>query len=94
MLAAHIRREYKMQSSGDSWGDCMGALFDVAAEMWWRGVEIPAEWRYRPGMAGDPREPESAWYDACGAMQDDELAAFGAVLERYSRMLKHAGREY
>lgn len=82
---------------GDSWACVMGAWFDVADEIERQGGGHPDAWRYRPGACGPPElnEDEATWFALEIAGADlDALAAFGNVLERWSRMLRHAGRDY
>lgn len=76
------------------YGWCMSAWFAVAAEMYWRGMDIPSDWNYSPGAARDPREPDAPEYLYCLEASNDELRAAGNVLARYARMLKHAGKDY
>lgn len=79
--------------AGDPWGVVMGHWFDVAAELWWRG-EVPASWGYRPGAVGDPRETDSPFADFIREVPSESLVEFGNVLDRYSRMLRAAGKDY
>ena len=90
-----LRADFRLCRTGDSWGDCMGFWFAVSEELFWhRNVDPPANWRYRPGAA--TRGPD---YDnpALMFLEDasvDGLIRFGDVLDRYSRMLRAAGRNY
>lgn len=88
--------EFRLFSSGDRWGDTMGALFDVAAELYFRCEGPPDEWRYRPGAAcnGDPRERDSIWFDVLEDASTEALDQFGRILWRYRGVLEAAGESY
>lgn len=86
--------DFRMYASSDPWGECMGAFFAVAAEMYMRDLEIPEVWRYGPGAMSDPRDPDEIWFEALKATDDESLAQFGAVLSRYSDLLKSAEMDY
>lgn len=92
MISDDLREYYQLMESGDAWGDCMGAWFAVAAELYVRG-SVPENWRFRPGSS-DPREPDDCWTDELVIHSDDDLIEFGNVLCRYSRMLRNAGHDY
>ncbi len=82
--------------SGDAWGSAMGAFFDLTAELWTRDDAIvPDEWRYSPGAAGgDPRDPDSYFFEVFKSADTADLERLGAVLDRYTGMLRSAGRDY
>ncbi len=96
MTYADLKSHFRLACSGDRWGDAMGALFPVAAELYYRGDSVkPDEWRYRPGaMGGDPREPDDNWYDVARDASTATLERFGALLNRYTDLLRAAGRDY
>ena len=85
-------REMRIAQSGDWWGDTMAWWFAVAGEMYERGLDIPAAWRYRPGIS--PKEPDRYETEICEAATDDGLRLFGRALTRYAAKLKAAGRDY
>jgi hypothetical protein len=89
-----LRDQYRCTHDGDAWGNCMGWRFAVAAEMWHRGLAIPSEWGYSPGMASDPRELETLEGETCADATDEALELFGAVLLRVYDKLKAAGEDY
>ena len=90
-----LKSEYKLQAdSGDKWGSGMSAYFSVAAELWWRGDDIPRHWQYSPGCASDPREPEDYLYSVFNECSSDDLERFGNILERYTRNLDRIGESY
>lgn len=77
----------------DSWGDTLEAHFAAAGEMNERGLDIPAEWEYRPGLFGG-KDPDSYWTDMCEGMSDEDLEKVGRFMFRYARLLKRAGKDY
>lgn len=92
-----LKEFYRMsRDAGDEWGDCVSALFSVAAEMYFREIGPPDDWRYKPGAActGDPREEDSLWGPELKDTTDEDLCKFGALLMRYRGMLKHAEKDY
>lgn len=91
-----LKSFYRMCRDGDEWGDCMGALFSVAEEMYYREIGPPDDWQYNPGAgcSGDPRRLDSLWHPELENVTDEALCNFGALLMRYRGMLKHAGKDY
>ena len=81
---------------GDAWGSAMGTFFDLTAELWGRDdATIPDEWSYSPGaMGGDPREADSWLYELFAQADTADLERFGAVLHRWTDMLRAADRDY
>ena len=57
-------------------------------------MAVPDEWDYNPGMGGDPREPDSFFFDVFAEAVTADLERFGELLHRYTRMLKAAGLSY
>lgn len=93
MNYSDLKQEYRLQSdSYDKWGSAMNALFDVSAELWWRGEFIP--WDYSPGATDDPREPNSYMAEVSADTDTDALLAFGRVLDRYTDQLRRADLDY
>ena len=88
--------DYKLSHDpGDAWGSAMGAFFDLAAELYNRGDDIPDEWGYRPGaMGGDPRDSDSYNFELFDTADTADLERFGALLHRYTDFLRAAGRNY
>lgn len=92
-----LMSEFRMGYDGsDPWGSTMGPLFSVAAEMYFRGAGPPAEWGYSPSPIGgdDPREPDDFMYESLGESTPLALEKFGAFLERLSRFIRRAGKDY
>ncbi len=94
MSYADLKAELKIDLSLDPWGHAMGAWFDAASELWWRGVWIPPHWQYNPGAATDPRDPDSSFFEAVENVDSEELLLFGELLCRYTRYLDHKGCSY
>ena len=81
--------------SGDAWGSCMGLLFDVAAELYWRGEGPPDAWEYRPGAAGgDPREKDSYTAGCCEDAATSDLLSWGEALRELREEIIAAGLDY
>jgi hypothetical protein len=78
----------------DPWGTAMAALFDVAAELWWRGEDVPAHWEYSPGMVDDPRDRDSCFYELATETDTETLTQFGNLLERFVRNHDRVGNSY
>jgi hypothetical protein len=78
----------------DPWGTCMQAWFECAGRMNKRGLDIPYEWQYRPGLGGDGTDPDSYWYSLFARCGNKQLATIGAFLYRYDRYLRFKGKNY
>ena len=84
----------------DKWGNAVSLWFDIAEYLYHvREVSVPAHWQFEPGMIQGSdtvkrhlRETGSAY--AIEAASTKTLRHVGNVLERYTRMLKHAGYSY
>jgi len=98
----YIRANMALCSSGDAWGDTMGAWFDIADILHCDGAEIPPDWQYRRGstLAEDHCREESLFFADTlddwreGAITADDLRHVGNVLARYSSILRAQGRDY
>lgn len=82
-----FKNEFRLISS-DTWGDAMDAWFEIAGQMNKRGLYIPANWEYRPGMGSDGTEPESYWYELFEIASDELLIKIGDFLFRYCEFLR------
>lgn len=89
-----FKSEYKYGFSGDHWGIALDAWFECAGAMWWRGMSIPSEWNYSPGMASDPREPDSYFHALMNEASDEILLEIGNFLTRYCQYLKFKKCDY
>jgi hypothetical protein len=72
----------------------MAMHFAIAGEMLHRGLNIPFDWDYSPGMADDPREPDSIEFDLCLEASDADLERAGNILHRYEDFLRRHGKDY
>jgi len=83
----------------DPWGACMLNLLGIA-EVLDAYADVPAEWEYSRG-AGTPdleEHPAVLWRDAYDSEDEyltiEQLRYAGSVLNRWSDMLRHAGKDY
>lgn len=91
-----LAREFRLTyDRGDPWGSTMLWWFAAAEEMFRRGLDIPDEWRFRPGAAAH-REPDPDDYHAMvvADAEDAALARFGAALHILAGRLDRAGFSY
>jgi len=93
MTIKEFKHELRGDLRGDEWGYAMSAWFDAVAEIWHRGLFIPHEWEYRPGM-GDPTDEDSSWFEAFRAASDEQIQAIAHLLARYCEMLRRKGKSY
>lgn len=92
--ARDLMQEFRLFSGdGDWWGTTLAWWFAVAGEMWERGLDIPADWHYRPSPFGG-RDPDAYETPICEAATDIALLLFGRALNRYAAILKRAGKAY
>ena len=98
-----IKQAYRWNESGDAWGDAMGAWFSIAAVLTIETEDVPATWQYRPGASVFREEDLRADDDMAGYLLNeyregvfsaDDLRHAGNVLNRYTTMLRNAGRDY
>lgn len=91
-----LLKEFKlMRDNHDLWGEAMGLRFDIAAELFTRGENIPASWEYSPPMViGDIREYDSYWYEILETMPVNALVKAGNILERYDAILRKHDLDY
>ena len=84
------------QISCDTWGDAMEAWFEAAAQLYYRNIDIPATWEYKPSPVGgnDVREEDSYWYDMFNNCNDQSIIAIGNFLFRYCEYLRFKGINY
>lgn len=95
MTTKEFKQEYHtFTDKYDKWGECMDALFEVAAHLFYRGAEIPNHWQYSPGLGGDPKEEENYWYELFEETDSETLTEIGNILERYSQILDGKGLSY
>ena len=82
------------RGNNDPWGHCMGAFFDVAGEMYRRGMSTPDAWKYSPGAGGpDVSEDARAVFDMLDTT-DAQLQILGEYLQRVTNRLDRLGYSY
>jgi hypothetical protein len=89
-----FKQEYALIGDYDHWGNAMEAWFECAGQMNKRGLDIPHEWQYRPGMGSDGTDTDSYWHELFSTTPDDILCAIGNLLFRYCAFLKYKGVDY
>jgi hypothetical protein len=94
MNLKQFKQEYKLIFSGDHWGTALDAWFECAGRMNRRGMNIPDEWQYSPGAAGDGTDKESYWYALFARCGNKQLTEIGNFLTRYCQYLKYKGKDY
>lgn len=78
----------------DPWATTMDAWFECAGRMNRRGLDIPAEWNYRPGMGSDGTDKENYWYSLFARCGNKQLLTIGNYLHRLTTALDKAGKSY
>ena len=90
-----FKTEYNIVSDKcDNWGSSMMAFFECAGQMNKRGLNIPYEWAYSPGMGSDGTDVDSYWYDLFEESTDSVLCNIGNLLHRYTQYLEFKGESY
>jgi hypothetical protein len=79
---------------GDPWGTTMGWFFRVADCLYFRDVDIPDEWKFRPSPCGSQNEPDDFVVQVIEAEDNETLLRFGNLMHRFCDVLKKAGRDY
>lgn len=93
MNITQFKNEFRLICT-DTWGDACEAWFEAVGRMNRRGLAIPSEWNYRPGMGSDGTDKESHWYPLFGRCGNKQLTAIAHFLARYCQILKRAGKDY
>jgi len=93
MTLKEFKNEFRLVNC-DTWGTAMEAWFECAGRMNRRGLDIPSEWQYRPGMGSDGTDKESYWYPLFGRSGNKQLIQIGQFLTRYCQFLKFKGKDY
>lgn len=86
--------EFRLGFGDDSWGHTVSWWFTVADELYFRGVALPAEWKFRPSPLGPSNEPDAYETEVVQECGDDLLLRFGRALSRYANILKAAEEAY
>lgn len=88
-----FKDEFRLICS-DTWGNALDAWFECAGQMNKRGLLIPYEWEYRPGLGGDGTDEDSYWFELFENTNDDLLINIGNFLFRYCQFLRHCKVDY
>lgn len=86
-------KEFRLICS-DSWGDAMEAWFEATGQMYKRGLDIPAEWLYRPALGSDGTDSESYWHEMFEETSDEVILQIANLMCRYCDLLKRNGKDY
>lgn len=78
----------------DPWANTMEAWFECAGRMNKRGLDIPREWNYKPGMGSDGTDKESYFYPLFARCGNKQLLEIGNYLCRLAGILEKAGQSY
>jgi len=78
----------------DPWGCSMEAFFECAGRMNKRGLHIPPEWNYKPGIGQDGTDKDSYWYSMFARCGNKQLLAIGNYLYHLTSILEKAGKSY
>jgi hypothetical protein len=78
----------------DPWGTAMGAFFECAGRMHKRGLNIPHEWGYSPGIGGDGTDKDDYWHSLFARSGNKQLLEIGNYLHRLTNALRKAGKSY
>lgn len=93
MTLKEFKNEFRLACT-DTWGDATEAWFEATGRMNRRGIDIPSEWNYRPGMGSDGTDKESYWYSLFGRCGNKQLTQIANFLARYCQFIKLAGKDY
>lgn len=93
MKYADLKHEMRLGDlKYDPWGTCMQWFFTVAEVACFERDIDDSAWGFSPGMGS---EPEDTWeLGIVRDLNDADLERFGNFLNKYSSMLKHAGKDY
>ena len=94
MKVKDFKSELRMLLPSDEWGEAMSAFFECAGQMNKRGLFIPYEWSYSPGMGSDGTDEDSYWFELFEDAIDDNLILIGDLLHRYTNYLDYKGLSY
>ena len=88
------KAELKMMGDDDPWASAMGYWFAVACEIFHMrpDLSIPPSWEFKAGLYSEPGDEYEE--QTVRDMPDDDLMAFGMLVDRYCRMLTFKGCSY
>ena len=72
----------------------MGWWFSIAAELYTRGEDLPEEWKYSPGAAGKPVDPDDYHAPMIAGASTKNLFEFVKTVEEDAKRLKAKGKDY
>lgn len=93
MNLKEFKNEYRLVC-GDTWGDAMEAWFESTGQMNKRGLNIPFEWNYSPGLGGDGTDSESYWFDLMEECTNEEIETIAYFMARYCEYLRFKEVDY
>ena len=99
-MHADIKAIYRLDNTGDAWGDCMAHWFAIAETLDAYGEPTPAEWQFRPSPLrpdiNADHWPGSEYRDLIDedVVSLDDLLEAGRVFNRYASILRAQGRDY
>jgi len=79
----------------DPWGEAMGQWFKLCDVLTFeRDVVTPAHWGFHPSPMGSTNEDDDCYVDMMRETETDALIQYGNLLERYTRLCTHLGKDY
>jgi hypothetical protein len=85
--------EFRMDANSDIYGHTMGLWFAVAGEMFYRGMDIPEDWKFSPGAASNGRNPDDEHWGLAD-LPNDDLEILGDSLHELYHEAKENGDDY
>lgn len=93
MTIREFKNEFRLVCT-DTWGDALDAWFECAGRMHKRGLPIPDNWKYFPGISGDGTEKDCYWHTLFARCGNKQLTNIGNFLFRYCQFLKYKNVDY
>ena len=94
MNLQQFKQEFRIASDWkyDPWGSIMEVFFQVAFHALERGLNIPSEWGFNPGM--DSVDEDSYWFSMLSECSDSDLLHIGQFCNKYNDLLHLTGKSY
>ena len=90
-----LKKEYKLTSDGDAWGNCMQWLFAIGDHLTFNtNIPVPAEWEFRPSPLGADDDSYVFQFLREDHVAADDVLSFGHSLIRLRDILQSQGRDY
>ena len=90
-----LKHEYKLNGSGDAWGDAMTFAFALCETLYERDEhDIPELMRFSPGIFGVSDDLEDSIRQDLKRYDTETLESFGRILSRLIDILRASGRSY